>query len=221
MTRILAVVALLAAASPALAADIVAVMSADQKLIFIPGKGQIEALDLASGKIQWSNKSATRLAGASGGAVFAWVAEEKANAFRVFAFDGEMGRVLGKSDPIELPEGFTTEKGEGRSLAVAARGDGEAALVAWRASAAKKDASGVVAVLFAKGRVTVAKDKSADDIFKAAAPKTGDPKSGFSFRVEEQQPKGGKGMPKVMLVVVKDGKDHWSKELPGTVISNQ
>src|SRR5688572_23349718 len=103
MTRTLALVALLAAASPALAADVVAVMSADQKLIFVPAKGQIEALDLASGKIQWSNRSATRLAGASGGAVFAWAPDEKANAFRVFAFDGEMGRVLGKSDPIELP----------------------------------------------------------------------------------------------------------------------
>lgn len=216
MTRILAVVAVLAAASPTLAADIVAVMSADQKLIYVQGKGQIEALSVDYGKIIWSNKSATRLAGAGGGAVFAWAAEEKANTFRVFAIDGEMGRVLGKSDPIELPEGFTTEKGEGRSFAVAARGDGEAALVAWRAGAAKKDASGVVAVLFAKGRVTVSKDKSADDIFKAAAPKTGDPKSGFSFRVEEQAPKGGKGPAKLMLFVIKDGKDHWSRELPSS-----
>lgn len=233
MSRVLALAALLAGAAPALAVGPGAAISADLKLIFVPAKGGIEAINLETGKTLWSNTGAANIAGVSSGAVFAWGAGKKANEFVVFAFDGATGKPLGKSDPIEMPDWATTERVHGRTFALAVRGDGEAAHVAWKAgafyaggaaptreilAAAKKDAGGVVAVLFAKGKVTVAKDKSADDVFKAAAPKPTDPKVGYAFRINEEVPGFKPGAPmltKVTLTVTKDGKDLWSRELPG------
>ena len=230
MSRILAAVALLAAAVPLAAADFA--VTPDLKLVYVPAKGGgIEAIDLASGKIMWSNKNAHNVAGASNALAFAWVADEKKpNVFRIAAFDAMIGREKGTSDPIEMPEWATTAKAPGRAFSVKARDDGDLAVVAWEAgafyaggaaptpevlAAAKKNAAAMVWVKLDTGKVTLLKDKKKEDFFKPAAKPSvyGD----FTLTVDEQPPAkpGADAVTKVTLTVKKDDKKQWSRELAG------
>jgi hypothetical protein len=230
MTRILAAVALFVAVAPLRAADFA--VSPDNKMVFVSAKGGgIEAIDLAFGKIIWSNKTANKVAAASNKMAFGWMADEKKpNVFRVLALDAMIGRELGKSDPIEMPDWATTAKTHGRTFWVGARDDGDLAIVAWEAgafyaggaaptpeilAAAKKDAAAVVWVKFDTGKVTPLKDKKKEDYFKA--PKPGD-NGGYELSVDEQLPDpkpGAEKVTKVTLTVKKDGRQLWSRELAG------
>jgi hypothetical protein len=240
--RSLAVVALFAAAPvfavepPGVPVVGVGIVSSDQKMVFVPAKdGGVEALDIASGRALWTNKAANKLAGASDRLVFAWVGDsKKPHTFRVVALKADDGRTLGKSDPIEMPDWATTEKVGGRSFRVAARADGDGAVVVWQAgafyfggaapteeilAAAKKDASGAVSVRFDTGKVTVAKEKPKADDFKSGPGGGFDNKIGdYEFRVEEQIPGFKPGAPmvtKVTFTVLKGKKELWSRELAG------
>jgi hypothetical protein len=99
----------------------IGIVSADRKLVFLPAKdGGIEAVDLASGKVAWTNTDAARLAGASDAVALAWVGDaKKPNTFRVVAVDAASGQTVGTSDPIALPDGAVTEKTYGRSFRTA------------------------------------------------------------------------------------------------------
>lgn len=248
MRTFFALAAVAAFAAPARAAEPtpilgVGIVSADQKLVFLPAKeGGVEAIDLAFGKIQWTNKIAGKPAGASDKLVFTWAADEKkANAFRVMAFDAATGKPLGKSDVIELPDWATTVKQGGKSFRAAAVATDDGVVVVWQAgtryyggaapteeilAAAKKDAEGVATVDFATGKTTISKNgKPREAEFKAGpaggfANKVGE----YEFKVTEEQPPfkpGGfeAGTTKVTFTVLKGKKEHWKRELAGNPYS--
>jgi hypothetical protein len=214
----------------------VGVASADQKAVFVPAKdGGVEAVDLATGKVLWTNKEAGKLAGASDKLVFAWAGDEKkTNAFRVVAIDAATGKTAGKSDPIQIPNWATTAKTWGRTFRTAARADGDGALVAWHAgafyaggarptpeieAAARKSELGLAKVDFKSGKVTPANGNPKDDDFKAGPAGGGVNKLGdYEFRMEEQIPGFKAGAPrvtKVTFTVLKGGKELWKRELAG------
>jgi hypothetical protein len=244
MTRFLGLAAVLAVV-PAFAADApapgipvasVGVVSPDQKTVFVPAKaGGVEALDLASGRVMWVNKDASKLAGGSDKMVFAWVGDEKkANAFRVVAMDAATGKTLGKSDPIALPDWASTAQPWGRKFRTAARVDGEGVVVMWQAgafyaggarpspeieAAARKNESGLVKFDLKTGKVTLADGKPKDDDFKAGPAGGGTNKLGdYEFAATEQEPGFKPGAPRMTTVtftVLKGGKELWKRELAG------
>lgn len=244
MKRLLTLAALLVAA-PLHAADApapgvpvagIGVVSGDQKTVFLPAKdGGIEAIDLATGKILWTNKDASKLAGASDKLVLAWTGnEKKANEFRVVTLDAETGKTVGKSDPIAMPDWAVTGKTHGRTFRTAAKADGESVTVVWQAgafyaggaaptpeilAAAKKDASGIAKFDLKTGKVTPANGKPKDDDFKAG-PAGGftNKIGGYEFRSVEEFPGFKPGAPmvtKVTFTVLKDNKEVWKRELAG------
>ena len=244
MTRFLAVAALLApvplyaADKPAAGVPVagVGVVSSDHKTVFVPAKdGGIEALDLTTGKVLWTNKDANKLAGASDALVFAWVGDEKKpNSFRVVAMDAATGKTTGKSDPIALPEWATTAKAGGHAFRTAARADEEAVVVVWQAgtsyfggarptpeieAAARKNESGLTRFDLKTGKSIPTKDKPKDDDFKAGPAGAFNNKVGdYEFRVAEQLPgfKPGAAMvTKVTLTVLKGKDEVWKRELAG------
>ncbi len=248
MRTLLALATVAVFAAPAGAAEPtpilgIGIVSADQKLVFLPAKeGGIEAIDLATGKIQWENKIVGKPAGASDKVVFTWLADEKkANAFRVFAMDAATGKPLGKSDLIELPDWATTVKQGGKSFRTAAVADDDSVIVVWQAgthyyggaapteeilAAAKKDAEGVATVDFKTGKTTIAKNgKPREAEFKAGpaggfANKVGE----YEFAVTEELPRvklGGfeSGTTKVTFTVLKGKKEYWKRELAGNPYS--
>ncbi len=240
MTRLLAVALVLAGGAHLVAADGptpvvgVGLVSVDQTAVFVSARaGGVEALDLTTGKVQWTNKDAGKPVGGSDKLVFAWVGggPKKAHTFRVLALDATTGKEVGKSDPIEMPDWATTEKVGGRTFRVAARADGAGgAVVAWEAgafyfggaapteeilAAAKKDAGAVVSVNFDTGKLTVTKDKPKDDDFKSAPGGDFNNKVGvFDFSVDEEIP-DKPGTTRVRLTVRKDKKVVWIRDLAG------
>ena len=214
----------------------VGVVSADQKAVFLPAKGGgIEAVELASGKVLWTNKDAGKLAGASEKTVVAWAGDgKKPNAFRVVAVDAATGKTVGKSDAILLPDWASTAPTYGRSFRTAARADGDGILVFWNANAfyaggarptpeieeaARKNESGMVKVDPKTGKATPANGKPKDDDFKTGPAGGGVNKLGdYEFQAEEQIPEFKPGAPmvtKVTFTVLKDGKEVWKRELAG------
>jgi hypothetical protein len=238
LTTLAFLAALLCAADPPRATPIlgIGIVSADQKLVFLPAKeGGIEAVDLATGKIAWTNKDAARLAGASDELVLAWVGDpKKPNTFRVVAMDAVSGKTVGKSDPIVLSDWAVTEGAYGRSFRTAAKVDGTGAVVVWEAgvfyaggaapspkveAAARKNESGMATVDFKSGKVTPAKGTPKEDDFKAGPAGGGTNKVGpYEFQVTEEMPGFGSGaarVTKVTLVVAQDKKELWKRELAG------
>ncbi|MCI0701328.1 MAG: hypothetical protein L0241_09640 [Planctomycetia bacterium] len=216
----------------------VGIVSVDQKFVFLPAKeGGIEAIELATGKVVWTNKAGAKLAGASDKLVFAWTGEaKKANEFRLFAMDVTTGKTVGKSDPIAMPGWATTAKVHGRTFRTAAKTDGEGAVVVWEAgafyaggaaptpeiiAAAKKNANGVAKIDFKSGKVTNENRKPKEDEFSSS------PSgalhlmaAGYEFRVSEQLPGLKPGaLSKVTLTVLKDTKPVWTRELAGNPFS--
>jgi len=245
MIRFLLLPACFAVSLPALAAEPsagtpiagVGVVSVDQKLVFLPGKEGVEAVDLATGKVLWTNKDAGKLAGASDKLVFAWSGDaKKANTFRVFAIDPATGKTVGKSEPIAMPDWAMTAKIHGHTFRTAAKADGEGAVVVWQAGtfyagganptqeileAAKKDASGVVKIDFKAGKNTIENRKPKEDEFNTSPLGTFQPKLGdYEFRTSEQLPGLKPGsVTKVTFTVLKNGKELWSRELAGNPFS--
>lgn len=242
MTRLLSLAAVALIGAPLGAADPtpilgVGIVSADQKLVFLPAKdGGIEAVDLATGKPVWTNKDAAKLAGASDKVVVAWAGDaKKANTFRVVSVDAATGKTLGKSDPIELPDWAAAVTGDGRSFRTAAKVDGETLIVAWQAgthyaggaapteeilAAAKRDASGTARVDFTTGKVTPTKDKPKDDDFKAGpAGGFGNKVGTYEFQRSEEVPHfkpGATVVTKVTFTVLRGKKEVWKRELAGS-----
>lgn len=206
MSRLLTVVALLAAAVSLHAADYA--VTPDHQMVFVSGKdGGIEALTLDFGRIMWTNKAVGRVAGASNKVALAWAGDaKKSNAFRIVALDAKFGKVAFTSDPIEMPEWATTEKGDKSTFAVQARDDGDLIVVAWDASADGKKDAAVVWVKTDSGKVTPLKGKTKADFFKPAE-KPGE-FGAYALTVEspDKAPK---------LVVKKDGKQVWFREIAG------
>jgi outer membrane protein assembly factor BamB len=231
MSVVLLAVVLAADPAPAgswVGPDVVA--SPDGKTVYARGKGGVEALDAATGKVVWASKAANRLAGASGTVAVAWVADEKApNAFRVVALDSATGKTLGTSEAIKMPDWAATQKQRGRSFRIGATAAGGKVAVAWQANAyyaggarpspeieeaARKEAAGVAAIDLATGKVTAEDRKPREEEFGATKNKVGE----LEFQVEEEVPgfKPGAAMvSKVTLTAVKDGKPVWSRELAG------
>ncbi|MBY0459644.1 MAG: hypothetical protein K2V38_20180, partial [Gemmataceae bacterium] len=208
MSRFLALAAVVLISSGVLAADPkpvvgLGIVSADEKLVFLPGKDGVEAVELATGKQVWASKDAKKIAGASDKVVVGWVAEEKkANIFRVVAFDAATGKTLGKSDPIALPDWASVEPTYGRTFRTAAKAGDDAVTVFWQANAfyaggarptpeieeaARKNERGLVKVDIKTGKVAVADGKPKDDDFKAGPAGGFEPKAaGYEFQQKEE-----------------------------------
>jgi hypothetical protein len=215
----------------------IGVVSGDQKTVFLPARdGGIEALELASGKVLWTNKDASKIAGGSDKALLAW--EGKGGSFRVVAMDMATGKTLVKSDAIKLPDWATTEKTWGKTFRTAAKTDGESITVVWQAgafyaggarptpeieAAARKNETGLAKVDLKSGKVTAAKEKPKDDDFKVGPAGVFNNKLGdYEFRMEEQIPGFKPGAPmvtKVTFTVLKGGKEAWKRELAGNPFS--
>jgi hypothetical protein len=210
MARLLAAVALLVAAMSARAADYA--VSPDHALVYVAAKGGgIDAVDLAYGKVIWTNKTGGQVVGASNKLAFAWAADEKkANVFRLVGLEAKIGRAVLTSDPIEMPEWATTEKGAGRTFAVQARDDGDLAIVAYAVSADDKKDAAVVWVKLDTGKVTPLKGKKKEDFFKPAE-KPGE-FGPYALAVEPAAKGADKGP---TLVVKKDGRQLWTREIGG------
>jgi hypothetical protein len=213
-----------------------AVVSPDAKLVFVPAKdGGIEALAVATGKPVWTNPDAKNLAGASGGHVIAWVADEKKpNTFRVVVMEAATGKTVTKSEVVEMPDWATTAKTWGRTFRTAARAEADPVVVVWEArasyaggarptpeieKAARKEAVGVVTVDMQTGKVKVLDRKPTNDEFKpgpggGVTTKVGE----YEFRATEMIPKfkPGAAMVTTVTLTVLKGKDElWSRELAG------
>lgn len=209
--------------------------SHDTRRVFVPAKdGVILALDMATGKEIWKSVAAPKLAGVSDKLVVAWAADEKKpNTFRVVALDAATGKTVTKSDPIPLPEWATTVKTWGQNFTLAARAEGDAVVVVWRANAfyaggarptpeieaaARKEAVGIVTIDLKTGKVAAVDRKPKPDEFKYGPDgfnaKVGD----YGFQVSEMTPRFKPGVPMVTTVTltVLKGKDElWKRELAG------
>ena len=242
MTRFLSLAAVALAAAPLGAADAptpvlgIGIVSADHKAVFLPAKGGgVEAIDLATGNVLWTNTDAAKLAGASDKTVFAWADDAKAaNAFRVVAIDAATGKTSGKSDPITLPDWATTATGHGHTFRTAVKPDAGGATVAWEArafyfggaaptqeilDAAKKDAGGLAKVDFKTGKVTPANGKpKAEDFTAGPAGAFGNTAGDYQFQMSEQLPgfKPGAAMVTTVTFTALKGKNElWKRELAG------
>lgn len=206
MSRLFAVLVLLVAATSLPAADYA--VTPDRQMVFVNGKdGAVEALMLDSGRTIWTNKVGGRVAGASNTAALAWVGDaKKPNAFRIVGIDTKFGKTAFTSDPIEMPEWATTEKGDKRTFVVQARDDGDLVVVAYSASADGKKDEAVAWVKTDTGKVTPLKGKKKEDFFKPAE-KPGE-FGPYTLTVEspDKSPK---------LVVKKDGRQYWTREIAG------
>ena len=211
-------------------------MSPDAKVVFAPAKsGGIEALDVATGKVLWTNTDAKKLAGASSGLVVAWLGDEKkANALRVVVIEANTGKTVTKSDAIELPEWASTEKIWGHTFRIASRPDAAPITVVWQANAfysggarptpeieaaARKEAVGVLKVELKNGKIEVVNRKPIADEFKVSPDGGIDPKVGeYEFQVTEMTPRLKPGAPMVTTVtlkVLKGKTELWKRELAG------
>jgi len=138
------------------------------KVGFFPNTtGGIDALDLATGKLLWSSKSANRPLAASENRLFAQVGH--AGEVRVVALDvSKDGKLALESDPIKLADWVSVRTAYGRSFASNARVEGDALLLSWEANAfyaggarpppeiekaARKEASGFVRVDLKTGKI--------------------------------------------------------------------
>jgi hypothetical protein len=133
--------------------------------------GGIEAVDLTSGKTQWSTEGFAEPLALTGNKLLVQAHEKgKANAVRILTLDvGEKGKQVGKSDLIEFPEWVSVGTTHGRSFSsrVVKVADGKLFLSwqarAWYAGgarptpeiekAARKEAGGVVEIDLASGKV--------------------------------------------------------------------
>lgn len=242
----LGVIAAWVMAGPLLAADPkpgwpvgVAMVSPDVKVIYAPAKaGGIEALDLATGKVIWTNKDANKLAGVTDKFVFTWIGDDKkAHVFRVLAVDAATGKTIGKSDPITLPEWASTQKTWGRTFRIAAKADSDGALVYWHAgafyaggarpspeieAAARKNEFGVTKIDFKTGKTTLTEAKPKDEDFEYGPGSFRDKIHDYEFVLNEEIPgfRPGAGMmTKVTLIVRKNDQDLWKRELAGNPFS--
>ncbi|MCS6866748.1 MAG: hypothetical protein RMJ56_09100 [Gemmataceae bacterium] len=246
MRWILGALAAWATAGPMPAADSkpglpvgVAIVSPDVKVIYAPAKtGGIEALDLATGKVLWLNKDANKLAGVSDKFVFTWTSDDKKpNVFRVLALDAATGKTIGQSEPMTLPEWASTRKTWGRTFRIAARAEGEGAVVYWHAgafyaggarpspeieAAARKNEMGATKIDFKTGKTTPLDTKPKDDDFQYGPGALHDKIHDYEFVLNEEIPgfrPGAAMMTKVTLVVRKNGQDLWKRELAGNPFS--
>jgi hypothetical protein len=214
-----------------------AIVSPDAKVVFAPAKsGGIEAIDIVTGKVLWTNTDAKRLAGASSGLVVAWLGDaKKVNALRVVVIDAGNGKTVAKTDAIELPDWASTEKVWGRSFRIASRPDAAPITVAWQANAfysggarptpeieaaARKEAVGVFKVDLKDGKVEVVNRKPFPEEFKVSPDSAAELKVGeYEFQVSEMLPKmkpGAAMTTTVTLTVLKGKTEVWKRELAGS-----
>jgi hypothetical protein len=242
MLRLCSLAALVALAAPLPAADpqpvpvaAVGIVSADRKLVFLPGKDGVEAVDLATGKLAWANKDAPKVAGASDQLVIGWVGDEKKpNTFRAVLIDAATGKTVAKSDPIALPEWASTGTTWGRTFRIAAKPGVDGVSVFWQAgafyaggarptpeieAAARKDERGTAKVDLKTGKVTASDAKPKDADFAAGL---GGPVSNtvgeYEFQMVEEVPGFRPGAPmrtKVTFTVLKGKTELWKRELAG------
>lgn len=212
-----------------------ALVSADAKFIFAPAKsGGIEALDLATGKVMWTNTDAKRLAGASDKLVIGWAGDEKKpNTFRVIVIDAATGKTVTKSDAFEMPEWAATARTWGRSFRIAAHADA-APIVVWQANAfyaggarptpeieaaARKEAAGAVSIDLKTGKLAALDRKPKEDEFKPGPEGRVIARLGpYEFQAREMDPRPRPGVPMVTtvtLTVLKGKAELWKRELAG------
>ena len=222
------------AAEPAASATLVGhdvVVSPNAKIVYARAKaGGVEAIDAATGKELWTNKDAQHIAGASDKMAIGWTTDaKKPREFRVLLIDTATGKTVAKSDAIELPDWATTAKVYGRSFRIGAQPDGDKVLLVWQANAfyaggaapppeveaaARKEATGVVTIDPASGKLAKLDRKPKNEEFGKFSNKAGD----YEFRVSEMLPgfrPGAAGMTKVTLTVLKGKTELWTRELAG------
>jgi hypothetical protein len=206
-----------------------AVVTPNGKYIAAQGKEGVELLAIDTGKPLWVNKEVNKVAGASDKAVLAWKAEEKKpNAFRVFVLDGETGKTLIKSDPIEMPDWAVAGHTHGLSFRTGARVEQDAVIVAWQANAfyaggpppppevvkaAQKEAVGVASIDLKTGKVLAQERKPKPEEFGTHTNKVGD----YEIRaiMKPDTAAGLMNMTTIKLTIVKDKKELWTREIVG------
>jgi hypothetical protein len=204
------------------------VVSPDAKVVFAPAKdGGLEALDVATGKILWTNKDAYRPAGASYKLVLAWLPDEKKrNAFRVVAIDAVTGKTMAKSDSITMPDWATTDNLSGHLFRTTAWVVEEGKIsVLWHAremyfggpkptreqeKAEFKETYALVSVDMKTGKVTTEERKPKAEEFGPFQYVVGE----YQFR-EVAEIKGDVMMVAVTLYIYKDKKEVWKREIGG------
>jgi hypothetical protein len=210
------------------------------KFGFFPSAaGGIDALDLASGKLQWTTKEANRPLLASADRVFAHMdIAGKPNQFRIVILDSSKdGKRVLETEPIALPGWVSVVVDYGRTYQSSARLDGGDLYVAWEArafyaggarptpeieKAARMNASGVVRIDIATGKVTaLEQDKIKEGKF---FPLTGDVQSAKAGELTLSYKDGSAKNPKNpyqqkrMLQATNGTKVVWEHEIAAPII---
>jgi hypothetical protein len=137
------------------------VTDAAGKVGFFPNKsGGIDALDLATGKLLWASKEASRPLAVVDNRLIAQ--SGTGNQVRFVVFDtANQGKAAGESKPVKLPDWVAIQTQYGRTFQSNVRTDGAAMLYAWEArafyaggaaptpeieEAARKHATGVIRI---------------------------------------------------------------------------
>lgn len=134
------------------------------------GAGGIDAVELATGKVLWKSKAASKPLLASQNRLVAQaLVADKSNQIRVLIFDTQEGKLLLQSAAISLPDWVSVGTALGRSFHSTAQMDNNAVLLIWEArawyaggaapppaveGAARKEASGVLQIHVQTGQMS-------------------------------------------------------------------
>lgn len=208
----------------------VGVISPDGKLVFLAGKDGLEAVDTASGKTKWNAKSTARPFLVAQGVVLGWAAEG-VNKIALIGFKADTGEEVFAAKPVPTADWVVVgAEVHGKSFAIQAKGESAGVVVGWVArssyfggaaptpeieEAARKRAAGYFRIVPKDGEISAMKGEPKDEEFYQPNGKPLAATFGYEFTVERSPPPQPFGTVKRKLVAVKDGKEAWTRELPG------
>jgi hypothetical protein len=199
-------------------------------LVFLAGKDGLEAVDAANGKTKWKVNSPVRPLIVADGVVIGWAAEGESK-LALVGFKADTGEKAFAAKPVPTADWVVVgAEGQGKSFAIQAKGEKAGVVVSWvaRASyfggarptpeieeAARKRAAGYLRIVPTDGEITAVKGEPKDDDFYQSEGKPLAAAFGYEFNVETMPPPQPFGTIKRKLVATKDGKEAWTRDLPG------
>ncbi|HEV3439539.1 MAG TPA: hypothetical protein VG122_19400 [Gemmata sp.] len=239
-------VAILTPATPTAAADTptaakkatpiphIGCVSPDEKTIYVVGRGGsgVEAIEIETGKVRWTNTDAKYVAGTTDTLVFGYRLDEsvKTPAFRLVAIDTATGKTTVKSDPIDMPEWAmmeTVDAGRRTNWQVLAETEPGRVLVLWRAKVLKAGgirvegewvASDIAAVDLKTGKVSVLDRKPTAEQLRSGNLTATYNVGSWEFSTKAQMPAAeDKLRTRIMLTAKKEGKQLWMREVAGSI----
>ncbi len=198
-------------------------VSPDEKTIYVVSRGgnDVEAIEIETGKVCWTNTDAKYVAGATDTLVFGNRLDEsvKTPAFRLVAIDTATGKTTVKSDPIDMPEWAKMETvGAGRRThwQVVAETEQGRVLVLWRAKVLKAGGirvegewvvSDIAAVDLKTGKVSVLDRKPTAEQLRSGNLTATYNVGGWELSTKERMPAvEDKLRMRIMLTAKKEGK---------------